>query len=75
MVDRHGDALRGVRAIWIDAGKSDDYYLDLGALAFRDAMKRIGVSEIEFELFEGTHSAIDYRYPLALAYLARRLAP
>ena len=75
MVDRYVDALLGVRAIWIDAGKSDDFHLDLGALAFRDALQGIGVSDIEFELFEGTHSGIDYRYPLALAYLAHRLGP
>ena len=36
--------------------------------------KRIGVEDIEFELFDGTHSAIEYRYPLSLAFLARRLA-
>ena len=27
-----------------------------------------------FELFDATHAAIDYRYPLALAWLAQRLA-
>ena len=35
MVAGHADALRGLRAIWIDAGTSDEYYLDLGAEAFR----------------------------------------
>ena len=28
-----------------------------------------------FELFDGTHGAIEYRYPLALRYLAERLTP
>lgn len=74
MVALHADALRGQRAIWIDAGKSDDWYLDLGAQAFRDALAEIGVTDVHFELFEGTHSAIEYRYPLALAYLAERLS-
>ena len=31
MAAGHADALRGLRAIWIDAGKRDEYYLDLGA--------------------------------------------
>jgi S-formylglutathione hydrolase FrmB len=75
MVDRYADALRGQRAIWVDAGKSDDFFLDLGAVAFKDALTRIGVSDIEFELYEGTHAALDYRYPMSLAYLAQRLAP
>jgi hypothetical protein len=29
---------------------------------------------VYFELFDATHSAIDYRYPLAIKYLAERLA-
>jgi len=75
MVEHHADALHSQRAVWIDAGKSDDYFLDLGAVAFKDALARIGITDIHFELFEGTHGAIDYRYPLSLAYLAQRLAP
>ena len=27
-----------------------------------------------FELFDATHSAIEYRYPLAVKYLAERLS-
>jgi hypothetical protein len=30
---------------------------------------------VQFELFDATHTAIDYRYPLSLAWLAQRLAP
>jgi S-formylglutathione hydrolase FrmB len=75
MVDRYADALRGQHAIWIDAGKSDDYFLDLGAVAFNEALTRIGVTNSEFEIFDGTHAGLDYRYPLSLAYLAQRLAP
>ena len=37
---RHADALRGLRAIYIDAGKRDQYFLDLGAEAFRRALER-----------------------------------
>jgi hypothetical protein len=75
MVPTHADALRGLRAIWIDAGTKDEYYLDLGAEAFRRALERIGVTDVHFELFDATHGFIEYRYPLALDYLARRLAP
>ncbi len=74
MVDRYADALRGLRAIWIDAGSRDDYFLDLGAEAFRAALERIGVTDVHFELFDGTHGGIGWRYPLAIGYLARRLA-
>ncbi len=74
MVDRYADALRTQRAIYIDAGNSDEYYLDLGAEAFRQALARIGVTDVFFELFDGAHGAIEYRYPLALRYLAERLS-
>jgi hypothetical protein len=71
------DALRSMRAIWIDAGKSDEYFLDLGALAFRKVLAELEVPDdaIRFELFEGTHGNIVWRYPLSLAFLAERLQP
>ena len=75
MVSRHADALRGMRAIYVDAGKRDEYYLDLGAEAFRRALAEIGVTDVFFELFDAKHGAIEYRYPLSLRYLAERLAP
>jgi hypothetical protein len=73
LVDSHADALRDLRAIYIDCGKRDQFFLDLGAEAFRLALERIGVTDVFFELFDGTHSSIEYRYPLALRYLAERL--
>lgn len=76
MAEAYADALRSQRAIWVDAGTKDDYFLDLGAQAFRDELTRVGVDadRVHFELFEATHAAIDYRYPLALSWLAQRLA-
>jgi hypothetical protein len=75
MVPLYADALQSMKAIYIDAGKRDQYYLDLGAEAFRQALKSIGVTDIFFELFDATHSSIEYRYPLSLKYLAERLSP
>jgi hypothetical protein len=76
MVPRYADQLRGLGAIWIDAGKRDEWFLDVGATAFREALRGIGVADdvIHFELFEATHMGIDYRYPLSLAWLAERIA-
>ena len=75
MTDRYADALRSQRAIWIDAGTRDEWFLDLGAEAFRAGLARIGVPEdrIHFELFPAAHGGIDYRYPQAVAWLAHRL--
>jgi hypothetical protein len=76
MVDRYRDALLSLRGIWIDAGTRDEWWLDLGAEAFRAGLERIGVpaDRVEFELFDAGHGGIDYRYPLSLGWLAHRLA-
>jgi S-formylglutathione hydrolase FrmB len=75
MVSEHADALRSMRAIYIDAGKRDQWYLDLGAEAFRRELEKIGVTDVFFELFDATHMGIEYRYPISLKYLAERLSP
>jgi hypothetical protein len=73
MAPEHADALRGMRAIYIDAGKGDEFFLDLGAEAFRLELEELGITDVFFELFDGKHGAIEYRYPLAIRYLAERL--
>jgi hypothetical protein len=74
MVKDHADDLRSIRAIYIDAGKRDEFFLDLGAEAFRRELEAIGVTDVSFELFDATHMSIEYRYPLSLKYLAERLS-
>ena len=73
MAERHADALRSLRAVYLDAGTRDEHFLDLAATAFRCELERIGVAEVRFELFEGGHGGNQHRYPLSLAYLAERL--
>ncbi len=75
MVPAYAEALRGLRAIWVDAGTRDEFHLDLGAQAFRAALADIGVADevVHFELFEAGHGGIDYRYPLSLAWLCRQM--
>jgi len=75
MVERHADALRSLKAIYVDAGTHDEWFLDVGATAFRSALERIGVTDVFFELFDAGHGGIEYRYPIGLKYLAERLAP
>lgn len=75
MVPIHAEGLSTMKAIYVDAGRHDQYYLDIGATAFHDALAQIGVTDVFFELFEGTHASIEYRYPISLKYLAERLTP
>ncbi len=73
--EKYGSAVRGMRAIWIDAGRSDEYFLELGSIAFDQAVRAAGADSdaVRFELFEGRHGGIGWRYPLALSFLAERL--
>lgn len=75
MAKQHGDALRSMRAIYVDAGRSDEFYLELGALAFKRELEALGITDFYFELFDATHRAIEYRYPIAWKYLVERLSP
>ncbi|HXW46854.1 MAG TPA: alpha/beta hydrolase-fold protein [Streptosporangiaceae bacterium] len=75
MAPGHGDALRSMHSVWIDAGTRDDYWLDLGASAFAAELRKIGLGEdvVRFELFDATHAAIEYRYPMSLTWLCQRM--
>ncbi|MDN5767251.1 MAG: enterochelin esterase [Humibacillus sp.] len=77
MAERYAEAVRSWRAVWIDAGTRDEWYLDVGADAFRHELVGAGLpsDRIRFELFDAGHGGIDYRYPLALAWLAEQIAP
>ncbi len=74
MIPRYADALRGLKAIYLDGGTRDEWYLDLGAVAVRDELASIGVTDVALEIFDATHMGIDYRYPTGLRYLAERLS-
>ena len=63
-----------MQAIYVDAGTRDEFFLDLGAQAFVDALRAHDVEPTFFELFDATHMGIEYRYPLAIRHLAERLS-
>ncbi|MGP4021113.1 alpha/beta hydrolase [Saccharopolyspora sp. 5N708] len=73
---KYAEALSSMRALWIDAGNRDEYHLDAGAAAFRRAASAAGVpdDQVHFELFDGGHGGIEYRYPLSIGWLSRVLA-
>ena len=73
MAPDHGDELRSMRRIHLDAGRSDEYFLDLGAQAFSGELAKLGV-EHTLELFDGKHGGLTYRYPGAIRELVLALA-
>ena len=73
MIPDHADEMRSMRAIWVDAGTEDEWFLDNGAVAVSKELEAIGV-EHTLELFDAGHMGIGYRYPRSLAFLATALA-
>jgi enterochelin esterase family protein len=67
------DALRGMRAIYLDAGRDDEYNLQLGTRQLSDKLRRAGVAHIHEE-FDGGHSSTQFRYDRSLEVLTRALA-
>jgi enterochelin esterase-like enzyme len=74
MAPKHVEALASMRRIYLDGGRQDEWFLDLGAQAFSKELTKAGI-EHTLELFEGKHGGIQYRYPIALRALAEALAP
>jgi hypothetical protein len=74
MVPAQADAARSLRRVYLDAGKKDEWFLDLGAQAVGAEFERLGV-EHTLELFDGKHGGIAYRYPGAIRELLVALSP
>jgi S-formylglutathione hydrolase FrmB len=68
MAPDHGDALASMKRIYLDAGRSDEYHLDIGAQAFSAELDK-GKIPHTLELFEGKHGGLVYRYPRAIREL------
>jgi S-formylglutathione hydrolase FrmB len=73
MIPRHSETVRSLRAIYLDSGTMDEFYLDNGAVAVSKELNALGVDHF-FELFDAGHMSIDYRYPKSLAFLCEALA-
>ena len=52
MAEPYADALRSMRRIYLDAGRQDEFFLDLGAQAFSDELTRLDIPHT-LELFDG----------------------
>ena len=61
-----------MKHIYLDAGRGDEFYLDLGAQAFAGELDKLGV-EYTLELFDGKHGGLTYRYPGAIRQLVLAL--
>ena len=73
MAPHHADALRSMRRIYLDAGKSDEYYLDLGRAGVRARSCRRSAPRTRSSCSTPSTAASTYRYPGAIRELVTAL--
>ena len=70
---RQSDALRGLKALYIDCGVNDQFNLLYGARRFKRRLDELSIAH-RYEEFADNHSAVDYRMDESLPFLAKALA-
>jgi S-formylglutathione hydrolase FrmB len=71
-VSRKAIELKKLRALWIDCGSRDEYFLNFGARRLSDSLKAHGIPHV-YEEFDDTHLDVDYRMNYFLPFMARAL--
>ncbi|MDH3789800.1 MAG: alpha/beta hydrolase-fold protein [Xanthomonadales bacterium] len=71
-LDKQGEALKSLRALYLDVGIYDQYHIQYGTRRFTDQLNARGIPH-RYEEFEGTHSSIDWRLDHSLPYLVGAL--
>ena len=72
MVEHYVEALKSKALLFIDAGKRDEFHLQLGARLLRDRLTTLGIDH-EYEEFDGGHFGTSYRYETSLPLMVRAL--
>ncbi len=73
LVDRHAEALKTLRLLFLDCGTQDEFFLELGARQLVRRLKALGVPH-EYREFDDGHMNIPYRYDVSLPKLTAALS-
>lgn len=73
LVEKHGEGLKKLKALYIDCGDIDQYNLVYGARRMHKRLNEIGVEHV-YEEFADNHSSVDYRMDVSLPILAKALS-
>jgi enterochelin esterase family protein len=73
LVDRYAGGLKKLRLLFLDCGREDEFYLELGARCFVKRLRELGVPH-EYEEFDDGHMNIPYRMDVSLPKLSHALA-
>lgn len=72
MLDRHADALRSMKLLFLDCGTRDEWSLHHGARLFSRRLKELGIAH-RHEEFDDGHMNVSYRYDVSLPLLGQAL--
>jgi enterochelin esterase family protein len=73
LVDQHLEALRSLRALFLDAGLSDEFNLQLGTRQLSDRLRAHSIAHVHEE-FDGGHMNTQYRYDRSFSVITQALA-
>jgi enterochelin esterase family protein len=73
MLERHADALRSMRLVYLDCGTRDEWHLHHGARMFARRLRALGIAH-QHEEFDDGHMNVQYRFEVSLPRLSEALA-
>ena len=73
LLERHAEALRRARLIFLDCGTKDEFHLHHGVRLFARRLAALGIPH-EHEEFPDGHMNVAYRYDVSLPKMCRALA-
>jgi len=68
----HAAKLRKLTTVWFDAGRRDEFFLQLGARKLSDTLKKLKIRHV-YEEHDFGHFDMAERYDVSLAFLSKRL--
>ncbi len=72
LLERHTEALRSLRLLYLDCGVRDEWHLHHGARLFCRRLEALRIAH-EHEEFDDGHMNVSYRYDVSLPRMARAL--
>lgn len=73
LVEKHGEGLKKLKALYIDCGDIDQYNLVFGSRRMHKRLTEMKVPHV-YEEFPDDHTAVDYRMDVSLPLLAKALS-
>lgn len=72
LAERHAEALRSLRLLYLDCGTRDEWHLHLGLRLFAARLRALGIAH-EHEEYDDGHRNVSYRYDVSLPKLSAAL--